>query len=106
MLKNLIVVLILLMSSSVFAQTPDQAPDFLYSQCVDVSDRAIFRAMRNLCDDDATDNGYNIGIFRPDIKDEYGGVAECDIGVPTVKSFICLGSPHQECNPSIPPGCV
>ena len=98
MLKNLIVVLILLMSGSVFAETPypAQAPDFIYSECVDVSDRAIFRAMRNLCDDVATEKGYNIGIFRPDIKDEYGGVAECDIDVPTVKSFICLGSPHQE----------
>jgi hypothetical protein len=104
MLKNLIVILILLMSGSVFAETQAQAqaPDLLYQQCVDLSDRTIVRAMRNLCDDEATSRGYKIGIFRPYNANQDGVVTECIVSanVPDPERFTCLGAPHQE-----PPAC-
>jgi hypothetical protein len=104
MLKNLIVVLILLMSGSVFAETPSQAqaPDLLYQQCVDTSDRTIVRAMRNLCDDEATSRGYNVGIYRPHNEQQDGEPNAC---LATHDLFSCLGAPHQE-EVCTPPDCV
>jgi len=105
MMKNSIAVLILLMSGSVFAETPAQGPDRLYFQCVETSDRATFRVMRNLCDDEATERGYSVGIFRPNIESQDGGVVAC-LAEPEHKPFTCLGAPHQEtvCIPPCEPG--
>ena len=57
MLNRLVLALPLLFAvNNVFAETPDQTPDSLYLECIDTSDRVLFRAMRNLCDELATDN--------------------------------------------------
>ena len=106
MLKKLIIVLTLLMSGSVFADppiriagAPPQAPDLLYKQCVDPLDRQDIRAMSNLCDDWATGQGYNIGIFRPYNANQDGPSIKCRqlIKYPHFKYvYSCLGSPHQE----------
>ena len=104
MLKNLIVVLILLMSGSVFAETQAQAhaPDFLYFECVLPSDRTLFRALRNLCDDEATALGYHIGIYRPYNEIQDGLTIDCKEIDPLI--FTCLGAPHKEAG-CTPPDC-
>ena len=102
MLKNMIVVLILLMSGSVFAE----APDLLYQQCVDPLDRQDIRAMRNLCDDEATRQGYNVGIFRPYSASQDLSPIFCPVPLekPHLQAnYVCLGAPHKEPTGCLPP---
>jgi len=109
MLKKLSIVMVagvgLMMSVVTFADEPD----LRYQQCVDPSDRAEIRALRNLCDDEATSWGYNVGIFRPYNANQDGEKKECAISadLPDPEVYSCLGAPHQAqpCNPSVPPGC-
>ena len=72
-------------------------PDDLYQTCVDPSDRTMIRALRNMCDDDATGQGYNVGIFRPlnAIVDLVGDEIPIKCKGLNDSIFVCLGAPHQ-----------
>ena len=97
-MKNVIAVLLAVTAISllVFASKTYSggSPDFLYQTCVDLSDRAMVRTMRNMCDNDATGLGYNVGIFRPFNAHTDGVPLACKEIDPAV--FVCLGAPHQE----------
>ena len=60
-------------------------PDLIESVCVNDSDRSDVRLMRSACDDTATLDGYNIGIFAPS-----GTGKVCDEGA---KPYSCFGAP-------------
>jgi len=108
MLKKIFIVMVvgvgLMMSVVTFAEPPD----LLYQQCIDPSDRAELRGLRNLCDDEATLRRYNVGIFRPYNVNQDGEKRKCVISdPPDSEVFSCLGAPHKgpACDPTVPPGC-
>ncbi len=98
-MKNVIAVFLAVTAISllVFATKTysGEPPDQLYQTCVDLSDRSMIRTLRNMCDDDATGLGYNIGIFRPFNANTDGFPLECKEIDPAV--FVCLGAPHDDC---------
>ena len=82
------------------------APDPLYSECVDDSDRSIVRALRNECDDIATQgmstDPYNVGIYRPCTPNDAtdGGMSSLGICIAgsscekgSLTEYVCLGAP-------------
>ena len=77
-------------------------PDILSTECVNTSDRANVRTQRNQCDDDATNSGYNVGIFRPTLESDWDSPEHlvCEVGS---EMYTCLGAPHQEA-PACPAG--
>ncbi len=69
-----------------------EPPDLISVECVDTSDRALVRTQRNMCDDDATGRGYNVGIFRPHNANTDFPAPSCPTGM---TAFSCLGAPHH-----------
>jgi hypothetical protein len=64
--------------------------------CVNESDRANVRAARNACDDFATGEGYNVGIFRPYKCHEEPciyDVSYCHALPGSFALYECLGAP-------------
>ena len=95
-MKNVLTVLLAVTAISLLvlaAKTySGEPPDFLYDICVDTSDRAAIRTLRNDCDDLATTGGtYNVGIFRP-FNDQLDPppIIAC-----SAERFSCLGAPPQ-----------
>lgn len=83
---------LLVLATKTFGGGP---PDSLYQTCVDPSDRTMIRTLRNMCDDDATGQGYNVGIFRPYNENvDHGRPIKCS-GLDDI-IFVCLGAPHKE----------
>ena len=74
-------------------------PDLLSVECVDTSDRSFVRAQRDMCDNDATRRGFNLGVFRPHNENTDGPAHMCPTGS---TAFSCLGTPHLDC---FPPDC-
>ena len=79
-----------------------EPPDLLSVECVDTSERALIRMQRNMCDDDATGKQYNVGIYRPHNENTDGPAPMCPTGS---TAFSCLGAPHKEEVPCVPPLC-
>ena len=72
-------------------------PDFLDAVCIDDSDRGNVRAERAACDDLATGQGYNVGIFRPCTPSD-GFLCNRLCPSPNDNVYACLGAPGT-------PGC-
>ncbi len=68
-----------------------EPPDRLSTTCVDQSDRMLFRMQRDACDVEATEKGYNVGIFRPEKPLEPSGFCSAP-----KTPYVCLGAPHRE----------
>ncbi len=79
-----------------------EPPDRLSTTCVDQSDRMLFRMQRDACDVEATEKGYNVGIFRPEKPLEPIGLCSAP-----ETPYVCLGAPHNEnaCPPGEVPPC-
>jgi hypothetical protein len=69
------------------------APDLIaIIDCVNESDRSVVRNARNKCDDLATGDGYNVGIFRPcNPSDECITMTECMVA--SEQPYLCFGAP-------------
>ena len=97
-MKNVLTVLLAVTAISLLvlaAKTySGEPPDFLYDICVDTSERAAIRALRNDCDDLATTGGtYNVGIFRPfNVQLDPSPDIACSLGT---ERFSCLGAPPK-----------
>ena len=98
-MKNIITVLLAVIALSLLVLATKtysdvgEPPDRLYTTCVDPADRAMIRTLRNMCDDDATALGYNVGIFRPEKPLEPSGLCSIEI---EKTPYVCLGAPHKE----------
>ncbi len=68
-----------------------EPPDRLSTTCVDQSNRMLFRMQRDACDVEATEKGYNLGIFRP--EKPLAPIGLCPI---EQTPYVCLGAPPQE----------
>jgi len=98
-MKNLLTVLLAVTAVSLLVLATKtysdvgEPPDRLSTTCVDQSDRMLFRMQRDACDVEATEKGYNVGIFRPEKPLEPSGLCSIEI---EKTPYVCLGAPHQE----------